>query len=80
MSNNENKGTYTAARKKANKKYMDTLSEIRVRVPKDEKKRYTDAARAAGMSLNRFMLTAADEKIDRDGLEDQDQEKEDQDL
>lgn len=65
---------------RAVKKYLEKQSEIRVRVPKEEKKRYTDAARAAGMSLNRFMLTAADEKIGRDGLEDQDQEKEDQDL
>ncbi len=61
---------FTDARKKANDKYFaDKVENIMVRVPKGEKdNKYRAAADNAGMSLNQFMIKAADEKIDRDKL------------
>lgn len=63
------KKSYTPARLKAIRKYLDTQAEIRVRVPKEMKPRYVNAAAAAGMSLNAFAVESMNEKIARDGLE-----------
>lgn len=66
----EKKGRYTEAQNKATQKYIrENLEEIKFRVRKGEKDRYRDAAERAGLSMARFFLDAADEKITRDGLE-----------
>lgn len=68
----ENKSTYhvlTEARKKANTKYRNEKTDpFFVSFPKGKKQYYKDAAAAAGLSLNQFVITAIDEKIERDGL------------
>lgn len=43
-------------RKEANKKYLATLDEIRIRVPKGKKEEYKDLAEKAGKSLNQFIV------------------------
>lgn len=43
-------------RKEANKKYLATLDEIRIRVPKGKKEEYKDLAEKAGKSLNQFII------------------------
>lgn len=65
----EKKGRYTEAQNKATQKYIrENLEEIKFRVRKGEKDRYRIAAERAGLSMARFFLDAADEKILRDGL------------
>ena len=66
----EKRGRYTEAQNKATQKYIQkNLEEIKFRVRKGEKDRYKVAAERAGLSMARFFLDAADEKIRRDGLE-----------
>lgn len=66
----ERKGRYTEAQNKATQKYIrENLEEIKFRVKKGEKDRYRVAAERAGLSMARFFLDAADEKIAHDGLE-----------
>lgn len=66
----DKKGRYTEAQNKATQKYIrENLEEIKFRVRKGEKDKYRVAAERAGMSMARFFLGAADEKIARDGLE-----------
>lgn len=43
-------------RKEANKKYLATLDEIRIRIPKGKKEEYKKMAEAAGKSLNQFIV------------------------
>ena len=43
-------------RKEANKKYLATLDEIRIRVPKGKKEEYKQMAEDAGKSLNQFIV------------------------
>lgn len=43
-------------RKKANEKYLATLDEIRIRVPKGKKAEYKALAEEAGKSLNQFII------------------------
>lgn len=43
-------------RKEANKKYLATLDEIRIRVPKGKKEEYKELAEKAGKSLNQFIV------------------------
>lgn len=51
-------------------KYIwENLEEIKFRVRKGEKDRYRVAAEKAGVSMARFFLDAADEKIAREDLE-----------
>ena len=38
------------------KKYLSTLDEIRIRVPKGKKEEYRSAAEASGKSLNQFII------------------------
>lgn len=65
----EKKGRYTEAQNKATQKYIrENLEEIKFRVRKGEKDKYKVAAERAGMSMARFFLDAADEKIARDSL------------
>lgn len=50
------------------------LEEIRFRVKGDEKERYRAAAEKSGLgSMAQFFVTAANEKIERDGLSDKEE-------
>ena len=46
----------------------ENLEEIRFRVKKGDKDKYKSAAENAGLSMAKFFLSAADEKIERDSL------------
>ncbi len=68
---------YNEKSKEYTMKYMkDNLEEIRFRVKKGEKDRYKIAAEKTGLSLAKFFLTAADEKIERDQIGQQDTDAE----
>lgn len=43
-------------RKESNKRYLATLDEIRIRIPKGKKEEYKKMAEADGKSLNRFII------------------------
>lgn len=63
----EKKSRYTPAQNRATQKYQrENLEQINFRVRKGEKKKYADAAAAAGVSLVQFFIMAADEKIERE--------------
>ena len=67
----EKQRRYSEAQNKATQKYIkENLEEIKVRVKKGEKERYRSAAENSGMSMAKFFITAAEEKIERDGLAD----------
>jgi predicted HicB family RNase H-like nuclease len=57
---------YTAAQKAATEKYQKTLSNISIRIKKEDYTIYKSAAAAAGQSLRDYVITALDEKIQRD--------------
>lgn len=66
----EKKSRYTEAQNRATQRYIrENLEEIKFRVHKGEKERYKAAAEKTGMSMARFFLTAADEKISREAIE-----------
>lgn len=64
---------YTEAQNKATQKYVkEKLEDIKIRVVKDSEKNreyYKEAALKRGYSLNQFALTAMDEKIEREPIE-----------
>ncbi len=63
----EKKSRYTEAQNKATQKYIrENLEEIKFRVKKGEKEKYKNAADKAGLSMAKFFITAANEKIERD--------------
>jgi hypothetical protein len=65
----EKKSRYTEAQNKATQKYIkENLEEIKFRVKKGEKDRYKAAAEKAGLSMAKFFVSAANEKIERDNL------------
>lgn len=43
-------------RKKSNQKYLSTLDEIKIRVPKGKKDEYKQMAEEKGKSLNQFII------------------------
>lgn len=60
---------YTEAQRAATEKYQKTLSNISIRIKKEDYTRYKTASAASGCaSLREFVLMAMDEKIERDGL------------
>lgn len=66
----EKKSRYSEAQNKATQKYIkENLEEIRFRVKKGTKDYYKKEAEKAGLSVAKFFLTAADEKIKRDNGE-----------
>lgn len=68
----EKKKYYTPAQSKATQKYIkNNLDRIEIKVPKGYKEKYKIAAKAAGLSMNKFFVTAANEKIEREGLLDE---------
>lgn len=54
-------------RKKSNEKYLATLDEIKVRVPKGAKETIKSHAESRGESVNGFINRAINETIERDG-------------
>lgn len=63
------KSYYSEAQKRATSKYMkENLEDIKFRVKNGEKAKYKAAAADAGLSMAQFFITAAEEKIERDGL------------
>lgn len=54
------------AKKKANEKYIKTLDDIKLRVPKGKKDEYKENAKEMGYSsLNKFIIDAIEEKIQK---------------
>jgi predicted HicB family RNase H-like nuclease len=53
-------------RKKSNEKYLATLDEIKVRVPKGAKETIKSHAESRGESVNGFINRAINETIERD--------------
>ena len=52
---------YTQAQKRAILKYQKQQDSITIRVPKGDKARYKEMAKAKGMSLRAFILEAMEE-------------------
>ena len=57
---------YTQAQKEATEKYQKTLANISIRIKREDYARYKDAASVSGQSLRDYVLTALDEKMQRD--------------
>lgn len=58
------------SRKRANNKYLNSLDEIRIRMPKGKKEVIQSFAAKQGKSLNSFVNESIDEKIERDTKKD----------
>ena len=57
---------YTDAQKNASMKYLgEKTDSIQIRTPKGTKERWREAAAAAGTSLNRYIMDAVEEKIEK---------------
>ena len=55
------------AQKKASIKYLEKLDEVRIRMPKGRKEAIKAAAAAAGESMNQYIITAIDQRMEQDG-------------
>ena len=53
----------TEAKRKANSRYISSLDNITVRVPKGTKERWRAAAVAAGKSLNQMIVDAVEAEL-----------------
>ena len=60
----------TDAQLRATKKYHEKFDDIKLRVPKGERKLLQDHAESQGESLNAFLYRAATEAIERDNKKD----------
>lgn len=60
------KRPYTEAQARAQKKYLESLGEIRVRTSKEQKAAIQAAAAAAGESVNVYALTAIEQRMERE--------------
>ncbi len=49
------------------KKYLSTLDEIRIRIPKGKKEEYRSAAEASGKSLNQFIIDCIEANLQTKG-------------
>jgi len=56
---------YTPAQAKAVKKYLSKFADIKIRVSKEDKARYEAAAEKAKLSLNKFVISAIEEKTSK---------------
>ena len=57
---------YTDEQKNASVKYLgEKTDSIQIRTPKGTKERWREAATAAGTSLNRYIMDAVEEKIEK---------------
>lgn len=54
------------AQKKASVKYLEKLDEIRIRMPKGKKELIKAHADAQGESVNAYINTAIDQRMERD--------------
>lgn len=54
---------YTEARKQANKKYRESMEQIRINLPKGRRAEIKEAAAASDESLNGFIVDAINQKI-----------------
>lgn len=57
---------YTEAQAEATKRYLKSLGEYKLRVPKEDKERYMRIAKKNNVSLNAYIIQALEEKILRD--------------
>lgn len=55
---------FTDARKRANKKYQEQLDSFSLRTTKEQGARIRDAAARAGLSVNAFILSCINEKLE----------------
>ena len=54
------------AQKKASIKYLEKLDEIRIRAPRGTKAGWRVAAVSASESLNQYIISAVEQRIERD--------------
>lgn len=57
---------YTEAQARATKKYLSNVGEYKLRTSKEDIERYKSAAEQAGISLNKYIIQAIEEKISHD--------------
>ena len=57
---------YTEAQAKAQKKYLESLGEFKIRTSKENKVMIQEAAAAAGESVNTYALTAIEQRMNRE--------------
>jgi predicted HicB family RNase H-like nuclease len=57
---------YTPQQAKWTRDYINSMGEIKIRPPKQDKARYQAIADGLGVSLNKFIIEAIEEKIARD--------------
>ena len=57
------------AQKKASIKYLEKLDEIRIRMPKGKKDDIKAAASTAGENMNQYIVSAIDQRMERDEQE-----------
>lgn len=61
---------YTEARRENNKKWdAENLDRISIAVPKGKKDDIKAAAAAVGESMNQYIITAVDQRMEQDGQE-----------
>ena len=66
----EKKGRYTEAQAKAAKKYLiESVEDIRIRVPKGQKDIIKAAAEQAGESLNTYVRKSIDQRMEREAAD-----------
>ena len=53
------------AQKKATKKYLGSMAEIKIRLKPEDKTRLAEAAEAQGKSMQRFILDAIEDAINK---------------
>lgn len=58
--------SYTASQRKAAEKYLATLDEIKIRLPKGQKEKIRAHAESRGESVNAFIQRAIVEAMERD--------------
>lgn len=51
------------AQKKATKKYLDSMAEIKIRLKPEDKARWAEAAELQGKSLQRFIIDLVEENL-----------------
>lgn len=61
---------YTPAQGKASKKYMlENVDKITVQVPKGTKDKWREAADAAGVSMNKYVIQAVNRRMSTEGFD-----------
>ena len=57
---------YTAAQANSAKKYLSGFALFKVRMTHEDKEKYTNAAKAAGISLNTYIIEALESRYARE--------------